>query len=104
MPVNPETRLTDRLKKRLRERGAWFEKQHGSSYSTAGVPDLLVCYRGIFVGVEVKMPGKKATTLQLYQGKKIEEAGGIFGVVHDVDELEALLKKVENKALTFLGV
>ena len=48
--------------------------QAGSS----GVPDLLLCIRGRFVGVECKAPGKKPTALQLKHGADIARTGGLF--------------------------
>lgn len=44
----------------------------------SGVPDLLLCIRGRFVGVECKAPGKKPTALQLKHGADIERTGGLF--------------------------
>ena len=46
--------------------------------SKSGVPDLLVCIEGMFLGIEVKRPTSKHTTtrLQEYNLDKIEKAGG----------------------------
>lgn len=54
----------------------------------AGVPDLLCCVKGRFIGIEVKMPGKKASPLQLANGIMIEDAGGFFIVATSVDEVK----------------
>lgn len=44
----------------------------------SGVPDLLLCMKGIFVGVECKASGKKPRPLQLRHGQRITQADGIF--------------------------
>lgn len=54
----------------------WWFKVHGSPTQRAGIPDLLVCYFGRFVGIEVKRPGGEATRLQERTMDVIRRAGG----------------------------
>ena len=58
----------------------------GSMYGRAGVPDIIVCHEGRFVGIEVKAPGKLSgqTALQKYAQTQIEQAGGVYLLVDDV--------------------
>lgn len=42
----------------------FFWKEHGGMYGTAGIPDLIVCYRGRFIGLECKVGKNEATVLQ----------------------------------------
>lgn len=65
-------------------------KTHGSIYST-GQPDLLGCYRGRMLALEVKRPGGKPTKLQMAMLKKWEAAGAIAAVVHSVEEVKGIL-------------
>ena len=51
-----------RLLKKTPDCFAW--KEHGGMYGTAGIPDVIVCYRGRFVAFEVKTPSGKLTKLQ----------------------------------------
>lgn len=47
-------------------------------FYTGGIPDILACYRGKFLGIEVKGGSSYGLTdLQKYNLKKIREAGGI---------------------------
>lgn len=48
----------------------------GNSFANAGTPDLLICYKGKFIGLELKIKPNKASPLQMAHLKKIEEAGG----------------------------
>ena len=41
-----------------------------------GVSDILICYRGIFMAVEVKLQGKKPTALQRKFLDDVVKAGG----------------------------
>lgn len=65
--------------------------------SKKGVPDLLACYKGHFVGIEVKKPTTKANAseLQLYNIKKIHEAGGLAIVAWDVKGVESALATLQ---------
>lgn len=90
-----ETALTERIKKALIARGAWLVKFHGTNYSGAGIPDLLVCYRGHFVAIEVKLPGGDATKLQAAVLRQIGRAGGVSTVATSKEEALAALDQVD---------
>lgn len=75
----------------LRERGAYVFKVVGSPYQRVGTPDLLVCWRGRFIGIELKVPGQSATPMQNYEIRKIEEAGGCGAVVWSLGDVAVLL-------------
>jgi len=55
-------------------------KFFANSFTKAGIPDILTCVNGHFVGIEVKAQNGKPSELQLYNVKKIREAGG-FAIV-----------------------
>ena len=72
-----EKNLEDRVKSFLKEQGNWFIKYWGgAAYTKAGIPDLLVCSFGQFMGIELKAEKGEPTMLQLQTLKKIREAGG----------------------------
>lgn len=80
--------------------GAYVVKVVASNKS--GTPDILACYRGIFLAIEVKRPETKTNVseLQEYNIKKIKEAGGIAIVSWDLDAVKAV---VENINLMVIG-
>jgi hypothetical protein len=81
MGKNPETKVTAKITKALDKIGAIWYKQHGNSMSVSGTPDLLVCYRGRFYGIEVKTEENEADAAQLNQMRRIVEiGGGVSGV------------------------
>lgn len=73
--------------------GIWNIKMHGSNY-IRNAPDLLCCYNGMFIAIEVKNPGEKETAAQAAELAKIRAAGGYAAVVHSMEELKALLAVV----------
>lgn len=84
-----EQKVQKRILAFLEEVGAYSVKL--VAVNRAGVPDILVCIDGKFVGIEVKRPGKEATPLQFHHLRRIEEAGGVAFVAHGVDEVRERL-------------
>ena len=81
-----ETVLTARIVKALKAEGCYVVKHHGSPYGVAGVPDLLVCNAGRFIGLEVKAGKQGPTAAQWANLEQIEAAQGISAVVRSVDD------------------
>lgn len=86
-----ESRLQRQVIALLRSKGAYVFKVVGSPMQQRGTPDLLVCYRGRFLGIETKMPGNKPTKLQELALKQIAEAGGTGLIAESVEDVERLL-------------
>lgn len=61
--------------------GATFYWAPGSRFGKAGQPDLIMCYLGVSVHVEVKREGEKPTQLQMARLKAHLAAGGISAYV-----------------------
>ncbi len=78
----------------LEAHGAYIVKVIVASKS--GIPDILCCYKGKFVGIEVKRPETKTNVSKLQQVNIgwIIDAGGIAGVAWDIDSLEEILDGV----------
>jgi len=74
--------------------GCFFWKEHGGMYGTAGIPDLILCYKGRFVGLEVKTDEGKPTKLQEATIRKIKACGGIAVVVRSVAEVKAIIESI----------
>lgn len=72
--------------------GLYFFKEHGGLYGTAGVPDIICCYKGLFIAFEVKTDDGKTTALQEATIKRIRKAGGIAEVVRSVDEVKRIIE------------
>ena len=105
MPSSPlEKTIVNNIKKALTKKGAWVVKTHGSLHS-AGLPDILVCYKGYFIGIEVKRPETRHTVTDRQQAflDQIAEAGGVSGVAVSVEEALELLSRVDARDGSFDG-
>lgn len=67
-----------RVRACLRMKAAsWHIKYWGGGlHTTSGVPDVLACVEGVFVGIEVKARNGRPTLLQLKQLELIRKACG----------------------------
>jgi hypothetical protein len=92
-----EKQIVNKIKLALQERGAWVVKTHGSPH-LAGLPDILVCYRGRFIALEVKKPDTRGTVTPRQQAflDQIAAAGGYVDVPVSVTEALTVLDRVDS--------
>ena len=62
----PEVKVKKVVSQALKEMQAYVVKPVTGGFGNSGVPDLLVCVSGKFVGIECKAGGNKPTALQLH--------------------------------------
>lgn len=91
-----EANIQAAIIRQAKKRGAWILNTHGSQFGRSGVPDLVLCYRGMFVAMEVKQPGKQPRPLQKHEIKMIRGAGGFAEVVTSVTEAMHILDRVDD--------
>lgn len=93
MPMTPEGKVKEAVKKFLRLHGIWYFMPVAGPFTVHGVPDFICCWNGKFMGIETKAP-KKLNTLTENQKRvisEIERSGGLVYVVDDVRQLEQLM-------------
>lgn len=92
--TQPESRLSQNIQMAFKKQGWFCFKVHGSALMTAGLPDIIVCAEGLFIGVEVKLPAKRKNTSprQDYIHDKIKAAEGWAVVVCSPKEAVAAVK------------
>jgi len=92
-----EKQLQDECVRYLTERGIYHVVNHGGSWERRGRPDIYLCYRGRFVGVELKKgPGDTPTPLQQKHLREIRESGGIGVWLTSLEELKNLLSSIDS--------
>ena len=92
-----ERDIVTAIKKYLASLGSdvFFWKEHGSMYGTNGVPDIICCYKGRFLGLECKLPGGRLTELQKRAIEKINRAGGVACRVESVEDVKRVIARVD---------
>lgn len=97
-----ESQFSKLVTKYLQEKGALVTNiAGGSNYQRVGVSDLLVCYKGHFIALELKVGTYSPDPLQLSYLLQVRKAGGIGIVLRDtIDELEIILYLIDNNAIS----
>lgn len=66
----------------LEDQGCWVLKTWSNGVQREGVPDLLVCCNGWFLGIELKAENGHPTALQKWNIEKIRAADGVALVLY----------------------
>lgn len=98
MATQAESRLSRKIMTEMRINGIFCFKVHGSALMMAGLPDIICCVDGIFLGLETKMPGhrKNTSARQDYVHSLIEASDGLVYVVTSVQEALDAVKKARK--------
>jgi len=95
--MTPEKKVKNKVVAILKTYGCYYFYPVATGWGSSGVPDIVACLDGYFVGIEVKADMKKnrPTTLQQRNLDAITENGGVSMVV-DADSLDDLIGVLES--------
>lgn len=89
MALTPEKKVKNKVVALLKRYGVYYFFPTTYGMGRSGVPDIVCCAKGHFVGVECKAGKNKPTALQLKELADITDAGGTAIVVNE-DNLDVL--------------
>ena len=89
-----ESTIQNKIIKYLNRNGAYTIKTISTNRS--GSPDIICCFKGLFIAVEVKTDKGIVSKLQEYHQKEIINSGGIALIVRSAEEVEQLLEKLKG--------
>lgn len=96
MAATPESKVKDKIKAMLKQKGIYYAMPIGTGYGNSGVPDFLCCVQGHFLAIEAKAGKGRATALQLKHISQIKAQGGTALIVNEenLHELATLLEQL----------
>jgi len=96
MADTPEKKVKAKVVAQLKTLGAYYFYPVTGGYGASGVPDIVACLRGRFIGIECKANGNKPTALQKMNLDNIAAQGGIALVIDEtnVNELKGMIENV----------
>lgn len=103
--MTPEGKVKSDCKKLLDAIGAYHFWPVQTGYGAATI-DVLVCWRGVFFGFEMKRPDEKGlargklTKRQEMTLQKIKAAGGEIAIIKSAAQMAAHLGLSENEQMT----
>ena len=97
--MTPEGKVKRKVTDILKSIGAYYFFPVTGGFGRSGVPDIICCLRGHFIGIECKAGDNKATALQLKNIEMIQTAGGYAFIVNEdnVDALGRVLKTMAGE-------
>ena len=87
-----ESKIQSRIIKELEKNGCYVIKIIAAN--RAGNPDIIACYRGRFLAIEVKQPGESPTDLQKSKLEAIKNAGGEAITLSSSKDIALVLKSL----------
>jgi len=94
--ATPEGKVKKKVKKILDDLGAYHFSPMTAGFGRSGVPDIIVCYKGKFIGIECKAGKNEPTLLQKHNMKQIMAQKGLAIVINEdnIEELIMLISKI----------
>lgn len=91
-----ESKIKNKIIKYLLDIGAHPTPVPAGKYGYDGEPDMIACYRGLYIAIE----GKTSTGQQMYDQKvvqkEIEDAGGIYIVARSVEDVQKRIDTIDK--------
>ena len=96
MALTPEKKVKNKVVRLLKEYGAYYFFPASYGMGRSGVPDVVCCLHGRFIGIECKAGKNKPTPLQEKELADITKAGGVACVINEdnMDTLSTILTTV----------
>lgn len=83
----------------LKARGAFVLNIPGNEFAK-GIPDILVCWHGLWVAFEVKSPDGSLRPEQKVRMRRIQKAGGVAEAVRSVKRVKFILECIDTGTWT----
>ena len=81
--MTPEGRVKRKAIAELQKLGMYIFFPATGGFGRSGIPDIVCCYKGKFIGIECKAHGNKPTALQQSNLEEIVNNGGIAIVIDE---------------------
>jgi hypothetical protein len=96
--MTPEAKVKKKVVTLLKKRGVYYFYPVMGGFGRSGIPDIVCCCKGHFIGIECKAGSNKPTALQELEMQKIRDVGGTTLVVNEdnLNDVEEVLNLIES--------
>jgi len=92
--MTPESKVKKKVVELLKSFNAYYFYPVTGGFGRSGVPDIVCCINGNFIGIECKAGSNKPTPLQSKNLEDIRAAGG-FAFIANEDNIDALARVLQ---------
>jgi Holliday junction resolvase len=89
-----ESQLQSNCIKYLKEKDIYHVNVHGSGWTGKGTPDLLICHKGKFVAVELKVGNNDLQADQIVRRNRILKSGGQYCCPKSLEEFIKFMEEL----------
>ena len=97
--MTPEAKVKKKVVAILKKYEAYYFYPVTGGYGRSGVPDVIACHDGRFIGIECKAGSNKPTPLQQKNLDDIQAAGGVALVINE-DNINAVEELFNGRTYT----
>jgi len=96
--MTPEAKVKKKVVDVIKKNSAYYFFPATGGYGRSGVPDVVCCYRAVFIAIECKAGNNKPTPLQEAEMAKISQAQGFVRVVNEnnIDDVQNIFDLIDK--------
>jgi len=96
--MTPEAKVKKKVVDVIKKNGAYYFFPATGGYGRSGVPDVVCCYRAVFIAIECKAGNNKPTPLQEVEMDKIRQAQGFVKVINEdnIDDVQNIFNLIDR--------
>jgi Holliday junction resolvase len=96
--MTPEAKVKKKVVDVIKKNGAYYFFPATGGYGRSGVPDVVCCYRAVFIAIECKAGTNRPTPLQEAEMAKIRQAQGFVRVVNEsnIDDVQEIFNTINR--------
>lgn len=95
MALTPEKKVKNQVVAILKAAEAYYFYPVTSGFGASGTPDIIVCYYGMFIGIECKAGKNTLSALQRQNIERINKAAGITLAINE-DNIRDVYETLER--------
>lgn len=96
MAKQKEGSLQERIQQFIERQGGYCFKNHGDMTTEPGRPDIVCCYKGLFVGIEVKVDDNEPSRQQGIHCRNIWKSKGIAFITWDLETVKIIFSFINR--------
>lgn len=96
--MTPEAKVKKAVREFLKQRDIWYYQPVQNGMGQVGIPDFICCFKGTFIAIETKAPGKLSSVTPNQQRviDAIKSHGGLAVVVDSLASLTPVFDILED--------